>query len=1732
MNNQPNNELTNEELNQSLLELHYDLLDDAQADALRQRIQNEPSVATAWAQTLRLAGKLASAARIEGVPIPEIKKPTESDPEVDLRRRVISAEPSKNGLTETSAEPKRASDRFWISSLGILATAASLGGLILGARYLDQVPNAPEAVVQMDAQAAISHEAKSDNEFEIKTSLLNGSLGSLPVVPATISFSILSGRSVLFRGSTETHSDGCCTVSVPDDLVIPDGAKMTVTARPKNGTAGVTSIDIPLEPTRCLTYVNVDRPVYRPGETVFFRSVTLNRRSLAAHIDVPIRYQLVDPSGAVVPNAFIEGVTERGVGNGSFVIPSTAPGGPYQLVAKSLDGFFPDEVKEFQVRAYRVPRFKKDLEFRKRSYGAGETVEADFSANRAEGGAVAGAAVRITARVDEQIVYRHNATTSAEGTLAVAFDLPEHINEGVGQLSIAVDDGGVQETQSKTIPIQLGRVAVDFYPEGGYLVDGLQNRVYFAARNPLGEPIHIQGEVLSRSGHAVAKIETVRDGMGRFEFVPKRGEKYTLKVISPVDVTNNPKLPSVVKALPVIDTGEGVFDTNSPLSITVRNTKKLTAVVRAVCRGQLVGQKNVKFKPGATSLQLPVRNDATGVIRVTILDAETIPAQPLVERLVYRREERKLNVSIVDPESKLKRSPGEPLRLTLQVTDENGAPAPAVLGVSVVDDASLSLDETERPTLRTHFLLTSEVEKPEDLEHANFYLSDGAEAAQSLDLLLGTQGWRRFISGSEDQADLDFREQLVRLFELDGTSAAEPKQKISNAPVFVGGWQRYRQQMADAWSAFMSELRFLALILFGLFMLLVLYNLRRKPSTVAAMVLLIVTTSLLVSGCGSSARLEQVNSAIATDSQSTPARNQMAAKTMPDATMPSLEMEEMPADPMSDAADELEFDDAMGGAMPPSETTKNIPSKDALSASASQQRKQLDRAGDAQSAAGAGFGPPGLFTKRDQRSEMDVVERLATDSTLSPDALQRLMAARGLDAQSLADELLDELRFPVREYAHRYKKPADNVRSDFTETLYWQPMLPTDSTGKAVIRFDLADSVTTFRVNVDGHTANGRIGSGGGKVTSRIPFQIEPKLPLEVTTGDRIDLPVAVINATEDDISVNVDLNVGRSLKRVDEETVATSVAAGQRKRAYFAIEVADGSAEHDVNVELRGTAGSANGDLSDSIRRKIHVAPSGYPIRQSIAGVLNERGKITLPIPKDIVGGSLAVTLRAYPSPMADLMAGVESILREPHGCFEQTSATNYPNAMALMYLQENNIAKPGVSRRAMTLLEKGYGKLTSFECTKRGYEWFGKDPGHEALSAFGLMQFNDMQKIMEVDNEMVVRTRAWLMKRRDGEGGFNRNPRHLHVWSVQQEIVNAYVLWAITEADVAAQQPQRSAVELGRELKQLNKTAKASDDPYLIALSAAALMNARMTDDGLALLEKIAEMQAADGSLDGKTTVTSSGGISRKVETTAIATLAWLKNRRFKNNAQSAAKWIVANRRGTAGFGSTQATVLALKALVAVSSQSAQSSGGKLKVRLGSKTIGEVKLPSDPKSGDLVEIKGLGTHLDDIDGEAKIELIAKGNTNLPYTIDVAYNAITPNSHESCPLKIKTEFLGDKKQLKAGDTINVRATLENTTESGQPMTVAIVGLPGGVEPKAEQLDEMKEAERFDFYELRGREVIFYWRTIEPNAEKQIEFTVTATVPGKYTAPASRTYLYYTAEQKSWTKPLKVQIDR
>jgi alpha-2-macroglobulin-like protein len=60
---------------------------------------------------------------------------------------------------------------------------------------------------------------------------------------------------------------------------------------------------------------------------------------------------------------------------------------------------------------------------------------------------------------------------------------------------------------------------------------------------------------------------------------------------------------------------------------------------------------------------------------------------------------------------------------------------------------------------------------------------------------------------------------------------------------------------------------------------------------------------------------------------------------------------------------------------------------------------------------------------------------------------------------------------------------------------------------------------------------------------------------------------------------------------------------------------------------------------------------------------------------------------------------------------------------------------------------------------------------------------------------------------------------------------------------------------------------------------------------------------------------------------------------------------------------------------------------------------------------------------------------------------------------------------------------------------------------------------------------VRGREVILYWRDVRPNQKIEIPLSVTASIPGNYTGPASRAYLYYADEFKQWAEGMKVTID-
>ncbi len=147
-----------------------------------------------------------------------------------------------------------------------------------------------------------------------------------------------------------------------------------------------------------------------------------------------------------------------------------------------------------------------------------------------------------------------------------------------------------------------------------------------------------------------------------------------------------------------------------------------------------------------------------------------------------------------------------------------------------------------------------------------------------------------------------------------------------------------------------------------------------------------------------------------------------------------------------------------------------------------------------------------------------------------------------------------------------------------------------------------------------------------------------------------------------------------------------------------------------------------------------------------------------------------------------------------------------------------------------------------------------------------------------------------------------------------------------------------------------------------------------------------------------------------------------------------------------------------------------------------------------------------------------------------MPYVLNVSYRTLKPESSEACPVRLTTKLAATK--VKAGETVALTAELSNATDQGQPMAVAIVGLPAGLEPRADQLEELKKAGAMDYYETRAREIVFYWRGLAPKRTASIKLDLVAAVPGRYTAPASRAYLYYTPENKRWLEPLAVEISR
>ena len=223
---------------------------------------------------------------------------------------------------------------------------------------------------------------------------------------------------------------------------------------------------------------------------------------------------------------------------------------------------------------------------------------------------------------------------------------------------------------------------------------------------------------------------------------------------------------------------------------------------------------------------------------------------------------------------------------------------------------------------------------------------------------------------------------------------------------------------------------------------------------------------------------------------------------------------------------------------------------------------------------------------------------------------------------------------------------------------------------------------------------------------------MEPKLPLEVTYGDVIQVPVAMVNATKVKLTGTIDAKIlGTALIPSNISDMSFALNSNERSRRMLTLTA--GSVAETAQLTL---SASSKG-FSDKVTRSTQVAPSGFPFTIGDAGLLeaNSVKSHKFNIPAEAVANSYETLVQVFSTPASSLTEALKGLIREPCGCFEQTSTTTYPLVMVLQYFNTHLGVDPKLVESANEKLTRGYKKLTSYECKSGGYEWFGSDPAHE---------------------------------------------------------------------------------------------------------------------------------------------------------------------------------------------------------------------------------------------------------------------------------------------------------------------------------------------------------------------------------------------------------------------------------
>jgi len=709
-------------------------------------------------------------------------------------------------------------------------------------------------------------------------------------------------------------------------------------------------------------------------------------------------------------------------------------------------------------------------------------------------------------------------------------------------------------------------------------------------------------------------------------------------------------------------------------------------------------------------------------------------------------------------------------------------------------------------------------------------------------------------------------------------------------------------------------------------------------------------------------------------------------------------------------------------------------------------------------------------------------------------------------------------------------QPQVRLRQFFPETMYVNPAVITDERGRASVTVEMADSITTWRMQALASSQKGQLGSTTTGLRVFQDFFIDIDLPVALTQNDEISIPIAVYNYLPEAQTVKLSLELDPWFELVgDEAEKSLEIAASDIQSVYYRIR-AKGIGSHSLTVHAKGS------HLSDAIKRSIDVLPDGEERRDTWNDRLDGTVEQKVTIPKQAIPGASTILVKIYPGLFSQAVEGLDAMLRMPFGCFEQTSSVTYPNVLVLDYLKTAKQAKPELQMKAEQYINVGYQRLLSFEVNGGGFSWFGNPPAHKVLTAYGLMQFRDMSRVHEVDEQVISRTQSWLTGLQQKDGTWERDEGGIAEGIINRQTdtlrVTAYIAWALAESGYPGDSVKRA-------VGYLDKHWREAKDPYALAVIANAYLSGGgmadlgrtyLTDTTRDVLDALAKMAVVDDNVaywkSAGATFTSAQDGSADLETTALATYALVKSGRHVDLTNKAITYLIRGKDSFGTWQTTQATVWALKTLLLSMEKAAQEIDGTATVWVNGEEAGSFRITQE----DYDVVRQVDARNLVQPGGNDVRITLKGKGSALYQIVAKYympwEMVKPPAAEL--LTIDVDY--DRKQLATDDIVTASVRVVNNDPRAANMVVIDLGLPPGFSLMSEDLDKLVERKAIEKYSVAARQIIVYLDKLASKKPLEFSYRLRAKFPMKAATPASRVYRYYNPEIEATAEPVSLEV--